>query len=382
MIDKLDEKQEELLAKYRQGTCSPEEAATVKYLYNLASASAEEMPATPDYQQLSDEIWNRLPAERNIRKLSIFKTISAVAAALLVIGGSYLWYNNQSVQDTKQAQVQDIVPGKNAATLTLADGRKIVLTADVKGELATESGASITKTANGQLIYEIKDQESGDPHALNKLSTAKGESYQLRLPDGTMVWLNAASSISYPVSFSSAMSREVELVGEAYFEVSKDKKRPFIVKTVHQQIRVLGTHFNVNAYTDEPELKTTLLEGSIKLSLEGLSSGRQDRILKPGEQAALAGARLNVANVDVEQVVDWKNGDFVFQSEPLTSLMRRVSRWYNVRVMYAPGVDKEGTFTGKVSRKKNVSVLLKALQSGGLKFEVIGNTIMVKNQST
>lgn len=381
MMDKLDEKQEELLTKYRQGTCSPDEVAAVKYLYNLASSSAEEMSVTPHYQ-VSDEIWNRLPAEGNIRKLSIFKTISAVAAAILVFGGSYLLYINQSGKHTTQAQIQDIRPGKNAATLTLADGRKIVLTADVKGELATESGASITKTANGQLVYEIKDQQSGVPHALNKLSTAKGESYQLRLPDGTMVWLNAASSISYPVSFSSATSREVELAGEAYFEVAKDKKCPFIVKTVYQQIRVLGTHFNVNAYADEPELKTTLLEGSIKLSLEGMSSGRQDRILKPGEQAALAGAQLKVANVDVEQVVDWKNGDFVFQSEPLTSLMRRVSRWYNVRVVYAPGVDKEGTFTGKVSREKNVSVLLKALQSGGLKFEIIGNTIMVKNQST
>lgn len=381
-MNKFDKQQEELLDKYRQGTCSPEEIATVKYLYNLSSASAEEFSADQDYEQVGNEIWERLPAAGKVKRLNLYKTISAVAAAILLIGASYLWYSNRTEQHTKLVQHSDVGPGKNAATLTLADGRKILLTSDVKGELATESGAKITKTADGRLIYEIKSQESGDPNAVNKLSTSKGESYQLRLPDGTMVWLNAASSISYPVSFSNSVLREVELAGEAYFEVSKDKKRPFVVKTIHQQIRVLGTHFNVNAYTDEPELKTTLLEGSIKLNLDEEGREGQGRILKPGEQAILAGAKLNVAKVDVEQVVDWKNGDFIFQSEPLISLMRRVSRWYNVKIVYAQGVDKEGTFTGKVSRNKNISVLLRALQSAGLKFEVIGSTIIVKNQST
>ena len=381
-MNKLDTQQEELLEKYRQGTCSPEEAAAVKYLYNLASASAEEFSAGQNYQQVGDEIWGRLPVGGKVRTLNLFKTLSAIAAAILVISGSYLWYTNRSVQNIRQAQHHDVGPGKNAATLTLADGRKIELTSDIKGELANESGAKITKTADGQLIYEIKDGDSAVPNAMNKLSTSKGESYQLRLPDGTMVWLNAASSISYPVSFSSAELREVELAGEAYFEVAKDKKRPFVVKTMRQQIRVLGTHFNVNAYADEPELKTTLLEGSIKLSLDEERNEGRGRILKPGEQAALTGNQLSVAVVDVEQAVDWKNGDFIFQSEPLTALMRRVSRWYNVKVVYAQNVDKEGTFTGKVSRTKNISVLLRALQSAGLKFEVIGSTIIVKNQST
>lgn len=377
-MDKLDKKQEELLKKYQEGNCSPDEVAAVHYLFNLALVSAEELPASPSDQEVREEIWNRLPFNRKNYKLHVFKRISAAAAVIMVMAAGYFWYGSKSKVATSQHLSADIGPGKNTATLTLANGKKIILTNDVKGELATESGVTITKTADGQLIYEIKGQENGDPKAVNQLSTANGQSYQLRLPDGTMVWLNAASSITYPVSFSHSDLREVELTGEAYFEVVKDKKRPFLVSTNHQRIRVLGTEFNVNAYRDEPEQKTTLLEGSIKLSLE---EGVTARVLKPGEQAVSVGTELQVSTVDVEQAVDWKNGDFIFQSEPLTSLMRRVSRWYNVQVVYANGVDKEGTFTGKVSRSKNISVLLKALQSAGLKFEVIGNKIIVKNQS-
>lgn len=378
-MDQLDKKQEELLKKYQQGLCSPEEIATVQYLYHLAASSTVDDSDAQTDQGIGEEIWNRLPAVRKSYKLNLFKRISSAAAVLLMVGAGYFWFSSKSKEEREQQAYHDISPGKNAATLTLANGQKIVLSNELKGELANEAGVSITKTADGQLIYEIKDQQNGDSKAVNKLSTANGESYQLRLPDGTMVWLNAASSITYPVSFSNTALREVELAGEAYFEVVKDKKRPFVVSTNHQQIRVLGTEFNVNAYTDEPEQKTTLLEGSIKLSLE---EGMTSRVLKPGEQAVSAGKQLQVSTVDVDQAVDWKNGDFVFQSEPLISLMRRVSRWYNVQVVYASGVDQEGTFTGKVSRSKNISVLLKALQSGGLKFDVLGNKIIVKNQST
>lgn len=378
-MDQLDKKQEELLEKYQQGLCSPEEIAAVQYLYNLAASSAGGDPVARTDQGIGEEIWNRLPAGRKSYKLNLFKRISSAAAMLLMVGAGYFWFSSKSKEEKEQQAYHDISPGKNAATLTLANGQKIVLSSDVKGELATEAGVSITKTADGQLIYEIKDQQNGDSKAVNKLSTANGESYQLRLPDGTMVWLNAASSITYPVSFSNTALREVKLAGEAYFEVVKDKKRPFVVSANHHKISVLGTEFNVNAYTDEPEQKTTLLKGSIKLSLE---EGTVSRVLKPGEQAVSVGKQLQVSTVDVEQAVDWKNGDFVFQSEPLTSLMRRVSRWYNVQVVYASGVDQEGTFTGKVSRSKNISVLLKALQSGGLKFDVLGNKIIVKNQST
>ncbi|MBC8986532.1 FecR domain-containing protein [Pedobacter sp. N36a] len=377
-MDQLDKKQEELLKKYQQGICSPEEIAAVQYLYNLAAASAVDDSAAQTDQGIGEEIWNRLPAGRKSYKLNLFKRISSAAAVLLMVGAGYFWFSSKSKEEKEQQAYHDIGPGKNAATLTLANGQKIVLSNEMKGELANEAGVSITKTADGQLIYEIKDQQNGDSKAVNKLSTANGESYQLRLPDGTMVWLNAASSITYPVSFSNTALREVELAGEAYFEVVKDKKRPFVVSTYHQQIRVLGTEFNVNAYSDEPEQRTTLLDGSIKLSLE---KGVVARVLKPGEQAVSEGKQLQVSTVDVDQAVDWKNGDFIFQSEPLTSLMRRVSRWYNVQVVYTSGVDQAGTFTGKVSRSKNISVLLKALQSGGLKFDVLGNKIIVKNQS-
>lgn len=381
-MNQPDQQQEELLNKYKKGICTPEEVAAVKYLYNLAAASAGEAPEPENYQEAGEEIWSRLPTNRKNYKLNFFKMISVAAAVIFIIGGAYFWSNNKSGFQPDPLLRHDIAPGKNAATLTLADGRKIVLTSDVKGQLAAGPGVSVTKTAQGQLVYELKNDENADPQAVNKLSTAKGESYQLRLPDGTMVWLNAASSVTYPVSFSGAGTRQVTLSGEAYFEVAKDKKRPFLVKTAHQQILVLGTHFNINAYTDEPELKTTLLEGSIRLSPEGAGTDVNTRILKPGEQAVLAGKQLNIAMVDVEQAVDWKNGDFIFQSEPLISLMRRVARWYNVQIVYASGVDKEGTFTGKVSRRKNISALLKALQSAGLKFEVIGSKIIVKNQST
>lgn len=359
-MDKLDEREQELLKKYREGTCSPQEEAAVKYLYNLATASAATFREK----------------EKNLR---LFKTISIAAAALLFICGSYLWYSKQSNLHVEQTLGQNIAPGKNAATLTLANGRKLVLTSDASGNLADEPGASIIKTADGQLIYEIKDQADADPHATNKLSTANGESYQLRLPDGTKVWLNAASSITYPVSFSRSAFREVDLNGEAYFEVSADKKRPFLVKTKHQKVKVLGTHFNVNAYSDQKSTKTTLLEGSVKLSGEGIT---KDLLLKPGEQAVLTASHIQVNTIDVEQAVDWKNDEFIFQSEPLESLMKRISRWYNVEVHYAVNVDQEATFTGKVSRAQPISALLNALQSGGLKFEVTGSKVLIKNQST
>lgn len=378
-MDKLDKQEQELLRKYREGACSPEEEAAVKYLYNLAAASTEEINEVENYQQVGDEIWNRLAIAGKVYKLKVFKRISIAAAALIIIGGGYLWYNNQSNQHAEQFVGNDIAPGKNAATLTLANGRKLVLTADVTGNLADEPGATVTKTADGQLVYEIRDQANADPHAVNKLSTARGESYQLRLPDGTMVWLNAATSITYPVSFSRSTSREVDLNGEAYFEVAADKKRPFLVKTKHQKIRVLGTHFNVKAYTDEADVKTTLMEGSVKLSGEGI---KNDLLLKPGEQAISTAESTKIDVADIDQAMDWKNEEFIFQSEPLESLMKRVSRWYNVEVDYAVNVDQEATFTGKVSRSKHISVLLRALQSAGLKFEIIGSKVLVKNQST
>jgi transmembrane sensor len=341
-------------------------------------------PETAAEQQIFSRIYANIEAHQIYTEKAVKKPIRLwiqIAAILFLVIGAGLFYNNNK---TKQAVrltsgfVNDIPSGTNSATLTLANGKQIILSGTKTGELAKEAGVNITKTADGQLVYSVNataKSPSPDQIQFNTLSTKNGETYQIHLPDGTSVWLNAGSSLKYPTTFTTA-TRLVELSGEGYFEVAKDKAHPFIVSTGMQQITVLGTHFNVNAYADEPDMKTTLLEGSIKLELASKTDGI---VLKPGQQASVKSKMINVTEVNPDAAVDWKNGKFRFKNESLKSIMRKVSRWYNVEIVYLGDQQELTTFSGSVSRFDKVSAVLKMLEeTSDVKFSIEGRTIKVQ----
>lgn len=382
----------ELLLKYQEGKCTAEEKAQIETIYLYHDQRQMEELSPEAYDSVKQEIWNNLPGSSNSKpkfRFTHYKKIATAAAVVAILGaGVFYFYGGQlHLQKENHTVTADVKPGTNTAILTLANGKKIRLDEAGTGTLASESGVSIIKTADGQLIYEIANQKGNTSNEYNTLSTANAETYRVKLPDGTMVWLNAASSLVYPSSFAKAPFREVSLSGEAYFEVTRNAKQPFVVKSGKQKIEVIGTHFNINSYPDESAIKTTLVEGSIKVSLPGTSQlskslhGSRTEILKPGQQAVVSDDLLKVNYTDLERATDWKNGDFIFESEPLDMLMRRVSKWYNVKISYAKNVDQREEFTGKVSRKKNISELLKALQSAGqIKFTIDNQHVLIENQ--
>jgi transmembrane sensor len=286
------------------------------------------------------------------------------AAAIIILfgAGTYLYIHNQnekpSVTQNNPVPVQnDVAPGGNRATLTLADGSKIVLDSAKSGELAREENATITKTADGKIVYD-PNEKLADKILFNTMATPRGGQYQLTLPDGSQVWLNAESSITYPTAFPGS-ERKVSITGEAYFEVAHNAKQPFRVETGSQMVEVLGTHFNINAYKEEPTINTTLLEGSIRLSSTFVHTSL---ILKPGQQGQLAENKLTLAaKPDVEQVMAWKNGAFNFENLPLATALREIARWYDVEVIYSNGIPQV-TLGGGMGRDLNLSQVLKALQ--------------------
>lgn len=293
----------------------------------------------------------------------------AAAGVLILLTAALLLYQRKAAapKSAYTAYHGEVAPGTNKATLTLADGSTLSLTDAINGDLAHESGVKVSKTADGQLIYRIENQEqaaAGDL-AYNSISTPAGGQYQVVLPDGTRVWLNATSKLKYPVSFASLKERRVELDGEAYFEVAKMKtKLPFIVSGKGHEVEVLGTHFNVNGYEDDGATITTLLEGSVKVK----STGVAERLLHPGQQARTAD-KIIVSEVDTNAVVAWKNGLFKFENASIHTVMRQFSRWYNVDVEYE-GPVPQNKFTGEVYRNMDASKALKVLSFARIKFRM------------
>lgn len=294
----------------------------------------------------------------------LWPRISAIAASLILIACGIYFFDLVGRSDkAKSLIVHDIAPGKHGATLILSNGKKIRLTDSGNGELAKQTGIIITKTTQGEITYHVMPNTlpaSGPDPApeYNSLSTDKGETFEVLLPDKSKVWLNAASVLTFPIRLKENERRVVKLDGEAYFEIAKDKKHPFIVESNGQQVVVLGTHFNVNSYRNEPFVKTTLLEGSTKI----ISDNGSERILKPGQQSVLQGHKLDVNEVDIDEAIAWKNGDFVFNEEELTSIMRKLERWYNIDVEYQNASIGNKRFGGTISKFSNVSDVLRMLE--------------------
>ena len=306
-----------------------------------------------------------------------YSWISAAAAIVLVVGISLYYFNRQTTEKHQQqanAVLKEVVPGRTAATLILANGQQIELLNASEGKIAAQNGVEIFKAADDKLVYKTADAPIKSSQ-INTVLTSNGEQYSVNLPDGTKVWLNAASSIKFPTTFASLTNRTVELTGEAYFEVAKDKLHPFIVKTDKQEINVLGTHFNVSSYPDEKLTKTTLLEGSVQIVSKG--NAASTATLKPGQQAQLSTKTIAVKEVDLSESMAWKNGDFNFENEDFSSILNQVSRWYNVEIV-DHGNHNGLKLSGMVSRSKSLSTVLKSLEATAkVKFSVEGRKVTV-----
>lgn len=320
--------------------------------------------------------------EKPRSRFSVLITRIGIAASLLIFFGLFLWYNNkpetENVHNTELAVNNDIAPGDDKAVLTLEDGSQIVL-GNENEEVIFKNDVNAFDLEKGRLVYQANpDINQAIKITYNTVTTPRGGRYQIVLPDGTNVWLNAASSIRFPTMFSSDF-RTVELTGEAYFEVAKNAKLPFQVKHVNQLVEVLGTHFNVNTYQEEGTLKTTLLEGSVRVSILNEFGIANSVILKPGEESTItvANERISVGKADTESTIAWKNGDFVFVDEELSSIMKKLEKWYDVEVIYNTR-HKHHRFNGMVSRKKNISEVLKIMEfTGKIKFKVEGRRITI-----
>ena len=308
----------------------------------------------------------------------------AVAAAVLILIsagiGFYRSYTTSNEVPVYAKHKNDIAPGKNKAMLTLADGSVIDLNEQANGILASQQHIKIVKTADGTLKYEggasanKSDEKNIAGAGLNTISIPRGGQYQIILPDGSKVWLNSASSLKYPAVFADS-KREVELSGEAYFEIAHDKTKPFTVRSAGQLLKVLGTRFNINSYPDKSPAKTTLLEGSIALSENADGPVRK---MSPGQQAVLTPSGFQIAAVDTEESVAWKNGYFLFKNTDLKTLLAQLERWYDVDIIYDAHAEKR--FYGKISRDVKLSSVLNMLEvTSNIKFRIEGRSVILKN---
>jgi len=316
-----------------------------------------------------------------VRRIHTLRRWGAVAAVVLIVAGvgGYFWWNRNSAPPVvQQLTPADIPPARDGAILTLANGQKVVLDSLGNGVIATEKGTRVV-LQNGELAYNGAGEKAAMP-VYNTLTTPRGRQFQLILPDGTKAWLNAASSIYYPTVFPGD-ERRVQITGEVYFEVKplrlrSGQKMPFVVNIgAGAEVSVLGTHFNINAYDNERSIKTTLLEGSVKVS--SIVNG-QSAILKPGEQVSLShSSQLSQPiPVQTDKVMAWKNGFFNFEDASLEEVMRQLERWYDIEVVYEKGIP-DITFGGKMSNDVSLSGLLRSLQQMDVHFRVEGRKLMV-----
>ncbi|WP_269223269.1 FecR family protein [Flavobacterium sp. IMCC34518] len=312
---------------------------------------------------------NDLVAEEADSTLFNWKKLLVAASIVLVMGLGYVAFNRNKVS-TAIANIDKnvIMPGRSGAILTLGDGSQIVLDSVANGVLANQSNTAVAKK-DGEIIYTEGSNARG---VINKMMTPRGRQFKLELSDGTKVWLNASSSISFPTAFA-ANERKVSIVGEVYFEVTKDKHRPFKVTVNDVEVQVLGTHFNVNGYDDEGEIKTSLIEGSVLV-------GKKDQkvLLKPGQQANIkksGGVKVKALD-NFDEVLAWKNGMFHFDNASLETVLRQISRWYDVDVVMDKGVVSRN-FEGEINRDLELSQVLKILEGNNVHFKIEGKILKV-----
>ncbi len=371
------------IERYTAGKCTSEEKALIEQWYQHELSSRNLTENLDDHVSAKSEIWASIREVNGLRRGEnrTKKILSGIAASVGIIfiisTAAYFYRDQERIQvvksNTSILPGQDIEPGINKAVLTLGDGSKINLDDSGDGLIATQSGIRIHKASNGAIRYEVIDQAnySNPKISYNTIETPKGGKYQIILPDGSKVWLNAASSLRFPSAFT-GKKRDVELNGEAYFEVTKNKQLPFRVHTRDMNIVVTGTAFNVMAYNDERFSATTLVEGSVDIK-----NTSRKLSLTPGEQAVNNdGTSLIKNEVDVEQYIAWKNGLFQFNNTDIQSVMRQIGRWYDVSVEYR-GKIPQTTFGGFISRDSKLSQVIKMLELSGVRFSIEDKKIVV-----
>jgi hypothetical protein len=318
---------------------------------------------------------------KKLRRFSFMKIAAAASVILLLgIGGYFFFFNKTSTPAVIVKSVTNDVaaPQINKALITLMDGRKVLLDSVMNGTLAVQGNVEIVKKADGQIEYNPGQGVRNAALSYNTLYNPRGSKViSLTLADGTQVWLNAESALTFPTAFT-GKERKVTITGEAYFEVKHDATKPFVVSKGERSVHVLGTHFNVNAYDDESEMKITLLEGAVKVT-NGTASG----LLKPGQQAQIMNHSTSpeqavkiVDEADLDEVMAWKNGRFLFNDANIESVMRQLTRWYDVEVVYESKPTK--IFRGGIPRDMSVANVFKILQeTGGVNFRIEGKKVVV-----
>jgi hypothetical protein len=369
----------ELLKKYQEKTLSDEDQDKLDAWYLKKASNSNLQLNEYELEDSYKLLKSKLPLQEETKVVRLWPRI-AVAASIAVLIATGIFYFTQPKEENVQvaAKPQEIAPGGTKGVLTLSNGKQIVLSEitakDTIAQEGEENEVTIKMNANGEVTYIINPNTDGgkDDNSFNTLSTPIGGQYNIILADGTKVYLNAVSSIKYPTQFNGD-KRVVELEGEAYFEVAKNKNKPFIVKSNNQSIEVLGTHFNVHSYNNESVVKTTLLEGSVAVTYKN-----QKAILKPGQQSDVSDnfSKIKVKEVDPEEAVAWKNGRFKFDNADLKNVMRQLERWYGIKVEYRGNVS-DVRFNGGTFRNKNLSEVLKVLELSNIKFKVEGKTIIV-----
>lgn len=395
----IDKKYWVLAEKWLNNTITPSEEIEFSEWYNtnqdkevlLPEGFAENEPALKE--RILQKINTLKDSQAVVIPIKRFSIIRVAAAAVILItlgAAAFLYLKNTSETtlaktDNKQL-INDVAPGGNKAVLTLADGSEIILDNAQNGALSQQGNTKILKLDAGQLSYKTDGTKTNGEVLYNTIATPRGGQYQIILPDGSTVWLNAASSLRFPTAFV-GKQRTVELTGEAYFEVKPlspptggEQKMPFIVHVNTpsgdggMDVQVLGTHFNVMAYTEEDAVRTTLLEGAVKVT-KGAAVG----LLKPGQQAKLnkTAGNIKISEADVEEVMAWKNGLFLFNNEGIKTIMRQISRWYDVDISFEGNIPDKN-FTGQISRNNNLSQVLKMLElTKEAHFKITGKNITV-----
>lgn len=391
----------DLIARYQADSCTDAERQLVdRVLFSLD----ENVPLSAEALHQQEAIWialqNAIRQEQPVPVIRRFRRwIPYAAAVILTLAFGYFLWNSSHHQKAERFAFEDVAPGGNLATLTLEDGRTIELSNTQSGIVI---GNGITYLDGTRLITDEALVTDDEKVYFQTVKTPKGGTYQITLPDGSVVWLNAASTLRYPSRFNHE-ERLVELEGEAYFDIKPQKKdqwkdvdaisenlggnKPFKVLTAGQAVEVLGTQFNISAYAGEPETKTTLVEGSVRLSLtqetlDGISSVPAVAVyLKPGQQATTLGSAIEVNEVDIESYTAWHDGYFKFHQQPITEIMRQLVRWYDVDVRYE-GPIGSSLYSGRISRTENISAVLRTMElTDEVHFEIDGNErrIIVKH---
>jgi ferric-dicitrate binding protein FerR (iron transport regulator) len=376
---------EEFIKLYERctlGNCTPEEQKLFEEYRDNFDLS--DIPWISDFgdkakveNRLKIDLHNKLSKSRVRRLIPYWWAAAAVitlALGGLLVANKYFSGNTKPYELASDKNI--IKPGNNKATLTLADGKQIALDGPRKGQLFMLNNVSANNDADSSVTYQKNTSEiAKSPQPYNVLTTPRGGKYQLILADGTKVWLNAGSTIKFPIDFTNK-EREVELSGEAYFEVAHDLRRPFRVTGAGQVVQVLGTHFNVNAYPEEETVKTTLLEGSVRVYGKSRGATTPSILIKPNEQAVFKSNQLSKITVDADEFAAWKNGVILFRDADIHDVMRKISRWYNVEVAYQGEVSND-TYNGEIPRNAAFSEVLKILKLDDINVKLNGRKLIV-----